>query len=462
MMKKTSGELHKHSPEHNRSGIRRIFTLNIGTIIFGILLVYLLVLAIAYALTTHIATYQVTAGPLAQNKTYTGLAVYSEKIVTADSSGYISYYAQDGSKIKSGGAVYGISASRQKTGDVSVDDETLSEIGTDVKEFAGSFDPADFRDAYSLKYLIGGEILNAGLSGTDDADAVTVGDETINRAASSGIVRYTLDGYENFDIGSLKESDFDAKSYHLTSLKTNEKLSAGDSVYKLITSEDWSLLIPLSSREAVKLSDTTSIKVKFLKDGNTLNASFSVGKASDGTYYGRLDFSNGLSRYIDSRFVSIELVTNTATGLKVPVTAVTRKTFFTIPDEFAAAGGDTSSIGFLRETTDTSGNVSTAFVQPTIYCHEDGKYYVSSADFSKGDIIIREGSTSDRYIIGDTADLDGVYSVNKGYSVFRRVVILDKNEAYCLVSKGTSYGIAQFDNIALDASKVRESQITAR
>ena len=174
MMKKTSGELHKHSPEHNRPGIRRIFTLNIGTIIFGILLVYLLVLAIAYALTTHIATYQVTAGPLAQNKTYTGLAVYSEKIVTADSSGYISYYAQDGSTIKSGGAVYGISASRQKTGDVSVDDETLSEIGTDVKEFAGSFDPADFRDAYSLKYLSGGEILNAGLSGTDDADALDI------------------------------------------------------------------------------------------------------------------------------------------------------------------------------------------------------------------------------------------------------------------------------------------------
>ena len=462
MMKKTSGELHKHSPEHNRSGIRRIFTLNIGTIIFGILLVYLLVLAIAYALTTHIATYQVTAGPLAQNKTYTGLAVYSEQVVTADSSGYVSYYAPDGSKLKSGGAVYGISADRQETADASVDAETLAAIKTDVKEFASSFEPKDFRDAYSLKYLIGGEILNAGLSGADGSDAVTVGDETINRASASGIVRYALDGYENFDIGSLKESDFDAKAYRLTSLKTNAKLSAGDSVYKLITSEDWSLLIPLASREAVKLSDTTSIKVKFLKDGNTLNASFSVGKASDGTYYGRLDFSNGLSRYLDSRFVTIELVTNQDTGLKVPVTAVTRKTFFTVPDEFAATGGDAGGVGFLEETTDASGNVSTSFVQPTIYCHENGKYYVSSADLAKGDIIIREGSTSDRYIIGDTADLDGVYCVNKGYAVFRRVVILDKNEAYCLVSKGTSYGITQFDNIALDASRVRESQITAR
>jgi hypothetical protein len=462
MMKKTSGELHKHSPEHNRSGIRRIFTLNIGTIIFGILLVYLLVLAIAYALTTHIAAYQVTAGPLSQNKTYTGLAVYSEKIVTADSSGYLSYYAQDGGKIRSGGAVYGISADRQDASDVSVDDGTLSEIGTDVKEFAGSFDPENFRDAYSLKYLIGGEILNAGRSGTDESDSVTVGDETINRASASGIVRYALDGYENFDISSLKESDFDSKSYKLTSLKTDAKISAGDSVYKLITSENWSLLIPLASREAVKLSDTTSIKVKFLKDGNTLNAAFSVGKAADGTYYGRLDFSNGLSRYLDSRYVSIELVTNTNTGLKVPVTAVTTKTFYTIPEEFSAAGGDSGSVGFLRETTDSSGNVSTTFIQPTIYCHENGKYYVSSSDISKGDIIIREGSTSDRYIIGDTADLDGVYCINKGYAVFRRVIILDKNEAYCLVSKGTSYGIAQFDNIALDASKVRESQITAR
>ena len=45
--------------------------------------------------------------------------------------------------------------------------------------------------------------------------------------------------------------------------------------------------------------------------------------------------------------------------------------------------------------------------------------------------------------------------------MFRKINIIDKNEDYCIVEKGTPYGIAQYDNIVLDASKVKESQITA-
>ena len=80
--------------------------------------------------------------------------------------------------------------------------------------------------------------------------------------------------------------------------------------------------------------------------------------------------------------------------------------------------------------------------------------------FHEGDIIIRDGST-ERYILRDRASMEGVYCMNKGYAVFRRINILDKNEDYCIVEKGTPYGIAQFDNIVENASSVKESQITA-
>ena len=73
---------------------------------------------------------------------------------------------------------------------------------------------------------------------------------------------------------------------------------------------------------------------------------------------------------------------------------------------------------------------------------------------------MKDGST-ERFIVGDTAELEGVYNMNKGYAVFRKISIIDKNEDYCIIEKGTPYGIAQFDNIVENASKVSESQITA-
>ena len=62
-------------PKHNHSGIRRIFTLNIGTIVFGILFIYILISIFLYMTSTHVRSYRVTSGPLARNSVYTGVAL---------------------------------------------------------------------------------------------------------------------------------------------------------------------------------------------------------------------------------------------------------------------------------------------------------------------------------------------------------------------------------------------------
>ena len=94
----------------------------------------------------------------------------------------------------------------------------------------------------------------------------------------------------------------------------------------------------------------------------------------------------------------------------------------------------------------------------TLYEHKDGLYYVDKSDFTPGDIIIKSGS-GDRYVIGDTASLEGVYCINKGYAVFRKIVIIDKNDEYCIVETDTSYGLAQFDHIVEDSTTVKEEAI---
>ncbi len=456
MQKKNSKHRRKMSM-NNLSGIQRIFTLNIGTIIFGILFIYIIISILLYITATHVTSYQVTAGPLTKNQTYTGLAFYSESVVKADTGGYISYFAGENTKVKSGGAVYGVSQTQQDESKVTLSSDTLEQISSAMQSFTLNFDPSDFYDVYSLKYQVEGSVLNQSLKDmTLTGGTITVGNETINTAADAGIVVYSLDGYEDLNINQITAEDLDEKSYQIKSLKTNSRVEAGDSVYKLINSENWSLVIPLTARQIVNLGDLTSVRVKFLKDGITQKGNFSIMTMSDGSYYGKIDFSSGLSNYLDSRFVDIELVTNNDVGLKIPVSSVVNKEFFTIPDEFAVSGGDGNTIGFMKQTAGGTAEFTTT----TLYEHLNGKYYVDNSVFKTGDIIVKENST-DRCIIRDTASLEGVYCMNKGYAEFRKITIIDKNESYCIVKEGTDYGIAQYDNIVLDASRVKESQITA-
>ena len=451
-------------PDNHHSGIRRIGSLNIGTIVFGILFIYILISIFLYITATHVRSYQVTSGPLARNAEYTGIAVYNERLVSADAAGYVDYYAGDHTRVKAGGVVYGISPARKQNTSAAQSSATLKKIRSDMEQFSQTFSTTDFHDIYSLKYQIEGDILNEKLSERISSGitstSLTLGDSTVCVSASDGIVCYQTDDYVGLDAKSVDQKLFDEKVYHVKSLKTDQRISAGDPVYRIIESESWSLLIPLTAKQIVKLNNISGAKVRFLKDGVTQNADFTILTMSDGNYYGRLDFESGLIRYLDSRYIDIELVTNNAVGLKIPVSSIVSRTFYTIPEEYATYGGNKKNTGFLKASTDRSGNAATVFVQPVLYDHQNGRYYVDDTYFKDGDIVIRDGST-DRYIIRDQAVLEGVYSMNKGYAVFRKISILDKNEDYCIVEKGTPYGIAQFDNIVENASSVRDSQITA-
>ncbi|MFQ9085938.1 MAG: HlyD family efflux transporter periplasmic adaptor subunit [Roseburia sp.] len=61
--------------------------------------------------------------------------------------------------------------------------------------------------------------------------------------------------------------------------------------------------------------------------------------------------------------------------------------------------------------------------------------------------------------MGETAKLQGVYNINKGYAVFKQISILYQNEEYSIVETGTSYGLSLYDHIALDGSKVNENDL---
>lgn len=476
--------------------LKKIFGRNIATAMFGVLFLYMIFSAVLYMTSNHIETYQVTSGPLSRNETYTGLAIREETVVQAESGGYVNYYAREGNKINANGTVYALSTSKTPEGGVKLEQDELAQIRSDMMSFSKGFSSSKFHNTYSFKYQLEGSILQysgataeqttpLSVSGDGEEELsdenlvsmepVTIGNQTLSKAQSDGIVLYSKDGYEGKTADTVKAEDFDQNSYHETDLKTQKKVEAGDDIYTLITDERWSLLIPLSEKQAARLADRTVMRVKFLKDGMTQSGDFSIVEI-EGAKYGRLDFNKGLVRYASDRFLEIELVTNTVTGLKIPLSSVVTKEFYTIPSTFASNSIEGGGEGFFIAGKNKSGDNVTNFVTPTIYARIEQEtstslgaeeteykepsyiYYVDKKAFKEGDAIVNQNS-QERYIVGDTAVLEGVYCINQGYAVFRRIEVLDQNEEYAIVSRGTSYGLSRYDHIVRDASEVKEEDI---
>ena len=164
--------------------------------------------------------------------------------------------------------------------------------------------------------------------------------------------------------------------------------------------------------------------------------------------------------FVSDRYIDFEILSDKVSGLKIPVSAITKKDFYLIPIEYLAQGGDSSETGFFKETYGETGT-SAVFIPTTLYYATDEFYYIDSAEdgtFTAGDYIVKPNST-DRYQIGQTASLEGVYNINKGYSVFKQIEVLDSNDEYCTVKKNMKYGLSVYDHIVLDASIIEKEGV---
>ena len=67
--------------------------------------------------------------------------------------------------------------------------------------------------------------------------------------------------------------------------------------------------------------------------------------------------------------------------------------------------------------------------------------------------------SSETFLLREKKKLPGVYNVNQGYAVFRRVLILCENADYYIVEEGTSYSLSNYDHIVLDGNMVEASEV---
>lgn len=450
---------------------RRPLNINIGLVIFGIIFVYIIICVFLYFTSKHVVGYEVRMGTLSVENVYKGIAIREEVMIKSSDSGYVNYYAREGSKVKAGSLVYSVDETGEfsdminaanVSGENSLTNENLLELKTDIVSFDNQYHSDEFERIYDFKYNIQGTVLKLAnsnalqniqsLSGNSLQDTVDLGSSD-----RSGIVVYSIDGFEDLKPESVTKETLDTEKYEKKQLINNELISNEDPVFKLCTSEDWSIVIPIDETRAAAFAEDPYIKVRFLKNQLESWATVTVLNNTDGVY-AQLSFNNSMITFCTDRFLDVELIENESPGLKIPNSSIVEKEFFLIPTEYITKGGDRSEEGVMKESYAEDGSVSTEFIPTTIYNATDTEYYVDDSVLRIGDYIIKPDS-NDKYAISKKASLIGVYNINKGYADFKQINILYQNEEYSIVESNTQYGLNVYDYIVLDANTVNEDDI---
>ena len=128
---------------------------------FGALLLYMIITVVLYATSSHVTSYQVTVGPLTKNPVCTGLALRKEQIVPAGASGYVEYYAREGMQVRKDGSVYALTNNKKRTQKCGAVGGAAGKNAFQYGEFFLWISGSDFYDAYSFKYELQGNILQA-------------------------------------------------------------------------------------------------------------------------------------------------------------------------------------------------------------------------------------------------------------------------------------------------------------
>ena len=275
-----------------------------------------------------------------------------------------------------------------------------------------------------------------------------------------GLVSFLSDGMEKLEQAKVSKNIF-VNKVKMKDLRTDKKQKAGKPVYRLVEGQDWQLMIPVNKNDYDRLKkreeDRQTIQVIFHKDNFVAAVQYHCLKQND-SYYVILSFDNYIQRYLNQRYLYVSLTLSETKGLKIPSSSLVKKEVYKIPKSFLVNGGNSSKkeqVNIMK--TNKKGEKVLTQAAVNVYKSDEDYVYVYSANLTKG-TVLSETNKEKIYTLKNKSQIQGVYIVNRGYTVFKQIEMVERNEDYCIVSAKNS-GIELYDRIILNSDTVKEDQV---
>ncbi len=440
---------------------------NIVHLMFFLFFIYMVIIVGKYIAKEDIKVCEVTEGSLTRNHNYTGLILRTETLMYSEEDGYIKCYLNDGDRINKGGTVFAVDKTGESlsaaggTAENNITDEQYRSLRKYLNHFSTKYEGQNYTDVYTFK-----DQLITTLYGMEQQEAEQGDQSTLvmQEAGESGVVYFTMDGLESLSVSQITRKNLEKIALSSSRVLSGDMVESKQAICKIISDETWSIFIPITEEDAAYYADQTRAKLLLNDIDTTVTADIEIYTDANGENLAKLTLGDYMSSYAAERLISFQLVKPVTTGLKVPKTSVVSNELFVIPVEYGYTSKETEKLGFVRKTSDQEEKAS-EIINPTI-SYSDGKYYyIDESELEAGSIILKVDENgivqtdAAEFEVKEKKALEGVYNVNKGYAVFEVVEILDQNDSYCIVKGGTTYGLAVYDHIVLNASTVDEDDL---
>ncbi len=447
---------------------KKPFRPRVGTMILFVILIYTAAVAWNYLKKEHVSIYEVNETSIADDSTITGFIIRNEEVIRSEESGYVNFYHADQSKVGKNEVVYTID-SNGSLGDL------LDQVGADSKataadianmrevisDFYMNFTPSSYYNVKDFHYNVENTIFEQSRDNLYSdlkkqlSENEFTGEFTRCRSKSSGILSYSIDGYEEMTQESVTAELFQkVASVERKQLSSSEKIEKDTPVYKLVSNEDWKIILLLTEELEIKLRDMSTVRVTVKKDNVSFNADLTI-QNNGGTNFAVLSTSRFMGRYLNDRFLDVELNLNSAEGFKIPNSSILTKEMTMIPENLATSGGNDTEKGVIRVLYEEDGSSRKEFTSLADCPVSDGYYYVSESVLKPGDTII-DPSNNEPYTVQKVAEEEGVYCVNMGYCQFKKIEKIYENNEYTIISSDTAGGISNFDHIVVNPDRINE------
>lgn len=457
----------KHSKKTSKvTTYRRPLNLNVGVVIFAFIFVYMVASVVIYMGKEDVHIYEVTEGTLTDSAyaDYPALVLRDESVTSADTSGYINYYIRDGRKVGKGDLVYTIDETGkmlelfdQNTGESSLPSEDLQEFKAEAAQFSLSYDPMDFAEVYDMKSSMQSSLLEyVNANALEELAGQLNSQDTANfvkaYAAKSGVVSAVLDGLEGLTPEQIRAEHFDSSSYPKRILGSGQGVENGTPVYRTIHGEKWYIVFRMNEEDTKRFQDVERMNLSVKGSSQELSGPFEMYIGADGNTYGKITFQKYMVQFVNKRYINVQIHVDSVTGLKIPQSSVVYKNFYRVPREFM-----TEDKELLIEVYAEDGTMTVQKGDALTVSDDEEYCYLDSSVFRAGLQVVKQDST-DRFQLAQTVNLPGVYNVNKGYTLFRKIKILEEGEEYILISPLES-GVSAYDHIILNGDMVAEGDI---
>jgi putative membrane fusion protein len=294
-----------------------------------------------------------------------GIVVKDEEVYAASLDGSVTYYYDDGTKIKEGQLVAELNTDtnsvqinkqieevqtaidlkkskiNSSAAEQAVSKETLSSYETEIQasilnsDLDAMYNIVGQVDNKSIETYSGGEYEQYDVDQLETMKKSLLSSVSTKKvpyySSMAGIITYKIDGLEDVykfqDVLNITPSGTKEQEYNISDKSQSETVAKDESIYKIIRNFEYYIAATVDNEKAKLFEENKYVKIRVLTDGSEHVVWGYIKKINYGSESSVLIlyFDDYFYKIYDKRYVNLQIITDIHDGLKISSVALTEK-----------------------------------------------------------------------------------------------------------------------------------------